>query len=104
MGQWHSPKYMKVRMRAKSSELTPGMTTVGFWNRTNTRSRKPSAKYCQGLSECTYGAWGLLEVFFEEFRAGGEHEFVRGELAVLHGDGDVGVLAELRRNKGGDAE
>ena len=43
-------------------------------------------------------------MFFEEFRAGGEHEFVRGELAVLHGDGDVGVRPELRRNKGGDAE
>ena len=39
-------------------------------------------------------------MFSEEFRTGREHELVRGELAVLHGDCDVGIRAELRRKKG----
>ena len=31
-------------MRAKSSELTPGMTTLGFWNTTNAHSRNQFLK------------------------------------------------------------
>ena len=52
------------------------------------------------IIECTYGARRLRTVLSEEFRAGGEYDFVRVELPVIHGDGDIGVRAELRRNKG----
>ena len=41
-------------MREKSSGLTPGMTTLGFWNVTKTHSQTPSAKSCQGQSQ----GWG----------------------------------------------